>query len=119
MDNELRIGARALHRLTKRVALAPEEAVYVHRAKSPATIEREKAIASKARRVAREKDDKRREAIRPDGKEITEPPDKKPRSRNPVSLKLSMDCSIRASFRSCHACPVGDANWQSGPFCGE
>ena len=49
VDGQLRLGAGALHALTKRADVPSEEAVYVHRAKSPNTVVEEKKKAEKAR----------------------------------------------------------------------
>ena len=56
VDSQLRLGAGALHALTKRTEEVGEEAVYIHRAKSPASIAREGGIAEEANLAkAREK----------------------------------------------------------------
>ena len=50
VDSQLRLGAGALHAFTKRVEPPSEEAVYVHKAKSPNTAREEQAIANKKRK---------------------------------------------------------------------
>ena len=48
VDSQLRMGAGALHAFTKRTDAPSEEAVYIHRPKSPGTIRREIDVAKKA-----------------------------------------------------------------------
>ena len=55
VDDQLRLGAGALHAITKRVAPPIEEAAYIHRAKSPTTVKREKAVAKEKREAAERK----------------------------------------------------------------
>ena len=51
VDGQLRLGAGALHALTRRTEPPIEEAVYVHRAKSPDTVWKEQDCANKRRKA--------------------------------------------------------------------
>ena len=55
VDTQLRMGAGALHAYTKRTDAPSEEAVYIHRPKSPSTIRRETEVAKKAHDARAEK----------------------------------------------------------------
>ena len=65
VDDQLRLGAGALHAFTKRVAPPIEEAAYIHRAKSPDTIRREKGIAREKRESAERRSGVRKCGDRP------------------------------------------------------
>ena len=89
VDDELRRGAGALHRLTKRTDEPIEAAVYVHPAKSDEVVEAELKSAEDAKQRRAKKDQARSNAG----------------PRRPLAISLAADVNIGSSYRPCHRCP--------------
>jgi len=94
VDDQLRCGAGALHKLAKKTEAPIEEAVYVHQAKPDDVVQRELRCAEVTRQLKKAKDKRDKEAKALQLLHAT-----------PLKLNLACDVNLGACFRPCHACP--------------
>lgn len=97
IDDQLRMGAGALHRLTKRTDAPIEEAVYVHPPKTVAVIAQEKDAAQKAKEKRADKDKMKKDDAKAWRDACL--------AATPVTVHLSDDINVGVSYRPCHHCP--------------